>query len=91
MTITVRIEKSNGLYVASVGGEPSLRAEAPTREAAIGQLESEVARLVDRGELVTIRIPQTGVTSFTGIFKDDPALNEIVAEAYRQRDAERPR
>lgn len=90
MTFTVRIEQSNGSYVASVAGDATLRAQGPTREAVLDRLRSELSRRIDRGEIVILDVPRTGVTTFAGIFKDDPTLDEIVAEAYRQRDAERP-
>jgi hypothetical protein len=90
MTFTVRLEQTDGSYVASVAGDASLRVQGSTREVALDRLRTELSRRIDRGEIVILDIPPTGVTSFAGIFKDDPTLDEIVDEAYRQRDAERP-
>jgi hypothetical protein len=88
MQFPVYIEQSNGTYTASVLGDTRIRAAASSRAAAVAALRHEIARHVEAGDLTLVDVPTTGVTTFAGIFADDPTLDEIVREAYRRRDAE---
>jgi hypothetical protein len=45
--------------------------------------------LAIHGQIAFLEIPPCSVTDFIGIFHDDPTMDEICGEAYRQRDAER--
>jgi hypothetical protein len=88
MNFPVQIEQTNGCFTASVLWTSHIRAIASTREEALSVLKTDLDLRVQIGELVNLDIPTVGVTTFAGVFKDDPTLDEIVAEAYRQRDAE---
>ena len=88
MTIPIQIEQTNGTFTASVLGNQNIRAVAPSRDEVLAALRNELDRRINVGELTTLDVPSVGVTSFAGIFKDDPTLEEIVNEAYRRRDAE---
>ena len=70
--------------------DPDFRALAATRDGVIQSLRTELSRRMTQGDIVFVDVPQLGVSSFGGIFRDDPDLDEIRDEAYRQRDAERP-
>ena len=88
MKFPVRIEQVNGHFSASLVGDPAVRVEAPSRESVLAAMKAELARCIDSGEIVLIDVPSTGVTDFVGILKDDPTLEEMVEEIYRQRDLE---
>lgn len=90
MQFPILVEQSNGKFMATLLGGSTLRVQAPTREAVVAQLQAEIHERIRRGELVLLDVPPTGVTSFGGIFRDDPTLDEMVTDIYRQRDAERP-
>ncbi len=90
MTLPVYIEQTNGTFTASVLGDAKVRAEGPTREAALDSLRAELARKKSAGELVWLTVEPVGVTDLARIWADDPTLDDMIAEIYRQRDAERP-
>lgn len=91
MTVPVLIEQTNGQYEAKLAGEPSLRAVASTRDEAIRNLRTVLTGQYDRGKMIFLTLP-TGmaISQSAGAFRDDETLDEMVAEIYRQRDAERP-
>lgn len=88
MTFSVIVSPFEDNYAAALVGEPEVRAVGRTREAAIAALKAEVAQRVDRGELITLDIDSIGITSLAGKYSDDPTLEGICADAYRERDAE---
>lgn len=91
MTVSVLVERAGSEFVAHWVGEPAVRATGPTREAAVAGVQAEVGRRLAVGELFEVTVePPAGLLSVAGLFRDDPTLKEIVAEAYRRRDAERP-
>ena len=90
MTLPFVIEQQNGSFSATLLGYPDFRALAATRDGVIQSLRTELSRRMTQGDIVFVDVPQLGVSSFGGIFRDDPDLDEICDEAYRQRDAERP-
>jgi hypothetical protein len=90
MTLPVHVEQTNGTFIASLLGDSKVRADGPTREAALESLRAELLRKRAAGELVWLTIEPLGVTDLAGIWADDPTLDDMVAEIYRQRDAERP-
>jgi hypothetical protein len=92
MDLLIKLTQVNGHYSASLLGDREVRAEAPTQEEAVEGLRRQIQEQVDRSEIRTIRIDDRHpVTAMAGIFKDDPTLEEMVAEIYRQRDEERIR
>ena len=88
MTFPIQIEQTNGTFTASVLGSQNIRAVARTRAEVIAALRNELDRRITVGEITTLDVPAVGVTSFAGIFKDDPTLAELRDEIYRQRDLE---
>jgi hypothetical protein len=88
MTFSVIVSPLDNRFTAALVGEPEVRAVGPTREAAIAALRAEVTQRVDRGELVTLDVDSAGITGLAGKYRDDPTLEDICAEAYRERDAE---
>ena len=88
MTFSVIVGPFEDRFAAALVGEPEVRAVGRTREAAISALKSEVAHRVERGELITLDIDSVGITSLAGKYGDDPTLEAICADAYRERDAE---
>jgi hypothetical protein len=90
MILAVHVDQTNGTFTASVLGDARLRADGPTREAAVASLREEMNRRLVAGEIVLMDLAPLPVTALAGIWADDPCLEEMVAEIYRQRDAERP-
>jgi hypothetical protein len=88
MNFPVSIESSGGQFTAALLGAPGVCVIATTREAAIAELRKVVSERVTKGQIESLEIPPRSVTDFIGIFQDDPTLDEICEEAYRQRDAE---
>ena len=88
MTFSVIVSPFEDRFAAALVGEPAVRAVGGTREAAIAALKTEVAQRVDRGELITLDIDSAGITGLAGKYHDDPTLENICAEAYRERDSE---
>jgi hypothetical protein len=88
MTFSVIVSPLDDRFTAALVGEPEVRAVGRTREAAIAALRAEVTQRVDRGELITLDIRSVGITSLAGKYRDDPTLEDICADAYRERDAE---
>ena len=69
-------------------GAPDMRAQAPTRDAALLELRRVVLQHIDKGDITSLDIPSGAVTDYIGCFADDPSLDEICDDAYRQRDSE---
>ena len=88
MTFPIQIQQTNGTFTASVVGSHDIRAVARTRDEVLAALRQELDRRITVGEITTMDVPAVGVTSFAGIFKDDPTLAELRDEIYRRRDAE---
>jgi hypothetical protein len=88
MTFSVIVSSFEGRFAAALVGEPEVRAEERTREAAIAALEVKIRERVECGELISLDIDSAGVTIPAGKYRDDPTLEGICAEAYRERDAE---
>lgn len=89
MTFPVRVRQSNGEYAASVIGEADLRAVRASPEEAVTALRETVNDLIQRGEIIEMEAGSGGLNALAGVFADDPFLQEIVEEAYRERDRER--
>ena len=88
MTFPVLIESSDGQFAAALVGAPTIRAIGPTRAAALAALQTELARRLERGDLVSLELPLTGVSGLAGAYRTDPTLRDICTEAYRTRDTE---
>ncbi len=88
MTFSVIVSPLEDRFTAALVGEPEVRAVGRTREAAIAALKAEVRQRVECGELIALDFDSVGITSLAGKYRDDPTLEDICAEAYRERDAE---
>lgn len=55
----------------------------------MAELRKVVTQRMTNGQIASLEIPPGSVTDVIGVFQDDPTLDEICQEAYRQRDAER--
>jgi hypothetical protein len=88
MTFSVIVHPMNGQFEASLVGVPDVRATAPTRHAALAALETAIEKRVEQGELVTLQIGRKGLAGLFGKYRDDPTLQDICDEAYRERDAD---
>lgn len=90
MKLLVRIRPENGHFIASLHGDEQYRGEGPSRDSAITSL---LAILDQRGidEIVEIEWPRRDLLSLAGSYQglDAELLDDIIAEAYRERDAEK--
>jgi hypothetical protein len=86
----VIIPELDGQVTAILEGQ-DLGVTAPTREQALARLHHRARRLfageVERTTLELPPTPNLGVTGLAGTFAEDPDLPDIVAAAYRARDA----
>ncbi len=87
MTFPILVQPHNGRFQASVLGSPAIAADGATKEEALTALRTSLNQRFAKGELVLLDVPYRAVTDFAGLFKDDPTLDDIVKEAYRERDA----
>lgn len=88
MNFSVVVHPNAGQFEASLVGAPDVRAVAPTRVAALAALETVIEKRVEQGELVTLEIGRKGLAGLFGKYRDDPTLQDICDEAYRERDAD---
>ena len=89
MSIPVFIHQDNGHFVATLVGAPEVRVTATTRDAALAEMQVAVQKHMSCGELVFLEVPAPkGIMAIAGMFRDDPTLDDIREEIYRERDAE---
>jgi hypothetical protein len=88
MNFSVQVQAGQGQFEASLVGAPDVRATAPTRAEALAALETAIEKRVENGELVTLEIGRKGLAGLFGKYRDDPTLQDICDEAYRDRDAD---
>ena len=88
MSFPVSIHQDNGHYIATLVGSPDVRVTAPTREAALAEMQIVLDQRFSKGELVSLKVPSEGFLAGAGKYRDDPFLLDICAEIYRERNAE---
>jgi hypothetical protein len=88
MNFSVMVHTAHGQFEAALVGAPDVRATAPTRAGALAALETVIEQRVERGELVTLQIGRKGLAGLFGKYRDDPTLQDICDEAYKERDAD---
>jgi hypothetical protein len=88
MTVAVLVEPEGTQFAATLAGVPELRTVGSTRTKAIDALRAEIERRIAAGELVSLHLHPRDVSALAGVFRDDPTLRDICADAYRERDAE---
>ena len=90
MKLLVRVRPENGHFTASLHGDEQFRGEGPSRDSAISSL---LEQLDKRGidEIVEIEWPRRDILALSGSYQsiDAELLDDIIAEAYRERDAEK--
>jgi hypothetical protein len=89
MTFPVVVEACEGQFAASLVGVPSVRVVGPTRSQAIDALKVVLEQRIALGELLSLDIEPTGISTLAGKYEADPTLRAICDEAYHVRDAER--
>jgi len=89
MRFPVLIHAENGHYAATVVGTPELRTTSETYEKALDDLKALIRERISNGTMVLLDVPDQGSVDPFGAFKDDPTLQDICDDAYRERDAER--
>lgn len=88
MTFSVIVHPTAVQFEATLVGAPDVRATAATRTLALAALETLIEKRVQQGELVTLEIGRKGLAGLFGKYRDDPTLQDICDEAYKQRDAD---
>ena len=88
MNFSVMVHATHGLFEAELVGAPDVAASAPTRAEALAALETALENRVEQGELVTLEIGRKGLAGLFGKYRDDPTLQDICDEAYKERDAD---
>jgi len=89
MTFPILVQPHDGRFQASVLGSPTMAADGATKEEALTALRTNINQHFAKGELVLLDVPYRAVTDFAGLFKDDPTLEDIVKDFYRERDAQK--
>ena len=89
MTFPILVQPDGSRFQASVLGSPTMAADGATKEEALAALRASINQRLAKGELVLLDVPHRAVTDFAGLFKDDPTLDDLVEEAYRERDAQK--
>ncbi len=87
-TFTVLVETRKDRFSASLAGAPQVRVVRPTRTQAIDALKTEIEHRIVSGELLSLDIDIVSVASLAGKYSDDPTLDEICNDVYRERDIE---
>lgn len=88
MNFSVMVHTVHGQFEAALVGAPEVRASAATRADALAALETVIEKRVQQGELVTLEIGRKGLAGLFGKYRDDPTLQDICDEAYKERDAD---
>ncbi len=91
MNFPILIEASDDKFEASLVGAPNVRVVEPTRSQAITSIEAEIKHHIERGDLVSLDIDETGISNLAGKYNTDPTLREICDNTYQIRNAEHHR
>lgn len=91
MSSPVLVRPMNGHFQALLYGSELYFAEGETRQAALAALQAKMDQKGADEQWVTIALPWAAVTDFAGTVSgtEADAWDEIVREAYRERDAEK--
>ncbi len=88
MSFPVFINQDNGHFVATLVGSPDVRVTAPSRESALAEMRLVLKQRMSQGELVFLDLEPEGILAMAGKYRDDPTIQDICDEIYRERDAE---
>ena len=88
--VLLRKEPTNG-YIATSLDWPHCKVTAPTRQAALEQIQTAIVDLLMDGELVDLEIPvpmiPASYADTFGLFQDDPTFAEFLEEVNQYRQA----
>jgi len=88
--VLLRKEPTNG-YVATALDWPHCQVAAPTREAALTQIQAAIVDLLTTGEIVDLEIPTPVIPApyadTFGMFQDDPTFAAFLEEVNHYRQA----
>ncbi len=85
MRFPVMVEAREGRFTASLLGASEVRGVGSTRDQAIARLRVEIRQRIDRGELLSLEVEDTGVTSQAGTSEDGRRRAVADARALRER------
>ena len=88
MNFSVLVETCEGKFKASLAGVPNIRVLGPTRSEAISAIETKIQQCVEQGELLSLEIGPSSISSLAGKYKTDPTIRDISINAYQVRDSE---
>ena len=93
MTVSVLVTPRNGRFLASVLGSPEVSATGDSESAAVSALKAELDSRQRAGQIVLLDLSPAPLSHKRRPYTDEEkaVLDEIVAEAYRQRDEEKVR
>lgn len=98
MSVPVWVEQVNGHFTATVVGRPDVRADGPTREAALAGVRTLIADRRATGELVFLGDEPAGAGGLLELSRrhqNDPGWHEywdeVKAHIQRERDEEKAR
>ena len=89
MTVRVWVELQNGTFVATVIGEPHLKAIGVTKKQAVAALAWKLGGPPVHVVVVDVADPGAGGISDLGGTGEEPPLREIREESEPSQDAER--
>ena len=89
MTFPIVLEQAGELFTASLVGAPEVRGAGASRQAAVSEIQDELRKRIESGQLLSIDVASDNVWGLAGRFANDPTLRDICAEAYAARDADR--
>ena len=88
MSFPILVHQDNGHFVATLLGAPELRVTAATREIALAEMRMALQKRMAHGEIVLLDMKPDWLFEIAGKYRDDPTLQDICDEIYRERDAE---
>lgn len=62
-----------------------MRVTGGSQKLALSALSEQISRRVGSGELMTLEVPGEDISAVVGRFADDPTLQEICDDTYRER------
>jgi predicted RNase H-like HicB family nuclease len=88
--VLLRKEPANG-YIAIALDWPGCQVTAPTRAAALEQIQVAIFDMLIDGEIVDLEIPEDAATNpyekTFGAFRDDPTFADFLREVEQYRQA----
>ena len=90
-------QNPEGKYVATVPALPGCVSQGTTENEAIAHIFQKITVLLSKTKIVTIDVPVPEENSQPhpwlknfGIFKDDPAFDQMMRKVYKKRSGESP-